>query len=158
MCLMQYCHGIYTHIDGQCFFEGCFLVFVLLLFVFGMHCLKICEPSVKESVQYLIILHFICAIPMFSSEYNLGRLDMFCLMCSMLSVLLMVYGKAEWLTVPLSATGVLFHQGHVFMYRGMVLALQVYKALDVVKEQDDIKEVFHNRTSRILWNCHCIAC
>lgn len=139
---------LYTYRWAMFFFEGCLLVFVVLLFVFCMQCLKRCEPSVKESVQYLIILYFICAIPMFSSEYNLGRLDMFCLMCSMLSVLLMVYGKAEWLTLPLSATGVLFHQGHVFMYMGMVLALQVYKALDAVKEQDDIKEVFHNRTSR----------
>lgn len=139
---------LYTYQWAMLFFEGCFLLFVVLLFIFCMQCRKRSEACAKESVQYLVILFFMFAIPMFSSEYNLGRLDMFCMMCSLLSVLFMVYGKAEWLAIPLSAIGVLFHQGHVFMYMGMVLALQVYKALDAVKEQDDIKEVFRNRTSR----------
>ncbi len=130
------------------FFEGCFLVFVVLLFLFCMKCLRMSDEKVKQSARYFIILYFIAAIPMFSSEYNLGRLDMYCLMCSMLSVLLMVYGKAEWLAVPLSAIGVMFHQGHVFMYMGMVLAMQLYKALDAVKGQEDLRVIFSNKTSR----------
>ncbi len=113
-----------------------------------MKCLRMSDEKVKQSARYFIILYFIAAIPMFSSEYNLGRLDMYCLMCSMLSVLLMVYGKAEWLAVPLSAIGVMFHQGHVFMYMGMVLAMQLYKALDAEdKGQEDLRVIFSNKTS-----------
>ena len=140
--------NLYTFGWAMIFFEGCFLIFVALLFFFCMKCLKMSHEKVKQSAQYVIILYFIAAIPMFSSEYNLGRLDMYCLMCSMLSVLLMVYGKAEWLAVPLSAIGVMFHQGHVFMYMGMVLAMQLYKALDAVKGQEDVKAIFQNKTSR----------
>lgn len=140
--------NLYTFGWAMIFFEGCFLIFVALLFFFCMKCLKMSCEKAKQSAQYVIILYFITAIPMFSSEYNLGRLDMYCLMCSMLSVLLMVYGKAEWLAVPLSAIGVMFHQGHVFMYMGMVLAMQLYKALDAVKGQEDVKTIFQNKTSR----------
>ena len=140
--------NLYTFGWAMIFFEGCFLIFVALLFFFCMKCLEMSHEKAKQSAQYVIILYFIAAIPMFSSEYNLGRLDMYCLMCSMVSVLLMVYGKAEWLAVPLSAIGVMFHQGHVFMYMGMVLAMQLYKALDVVKGQEDIKVIFQNKTSR----------
>ena len=139
---------LYTFGWAMLFFEGCFLVFVVLLFLFCMKCLRMSDEKVKQSARYFIILYFIAAIPMFSSEYNLGRLDMYCLMCSMLSVLLMVYGKAEWLAVPLSAIGVMFHQGHVFMYMGMVLAMQLYKALDAVKGQEDLRIIFSNKTSR----------
>ena len=140
--------NLYTFGWAMLFFEGCFLVFVVLLFLFCMKCLRMSDEKVKQSARYFIILYFIAAIPMFSSEYNLGRLDMYCLMCSMLSVLLMVYGKAEWLAVPLSAIGVMFHQGHVFMYMGMVLAMQLYKALDAVKGQEDLRVIFSNKTSR----------
>ncbi len=140
--------NLYTFGWAMIFFEGCFLVFVVLLFLFCMKCLRMSDEKVKQSAQYFIILYFIAAIPMFSSEYNLGRLDMYCLMCSMLSVLLMIYGKAEWLAVPLSAIGVMFHQGHVFMYMGMVLVMQLYKALDAVKGQEDVKVIFQNKTSR----------
>ena len=139
---------LYTFGWAMLFFEGCFLVFVVLLFLFCMKCLRMSDEKVKQSARYFIILYFIAAIPMFSSEYNLGRLDMYCLMCSMLSVLLMIYGKAEWLAVPLSAIGVMFHQGHVFMYMGMVLAMQLYKALDAVKGQEDLRIIFSNKTSR----------
>ncbi len=140
--------NLYTFGWAMIFFEGCFLIFAALLFFFCMKCLKMSYEKAKQSAQYVIILYFITAIPMFSSEYNLGRLDMYCLMCSMLSVLLMIYGKAEWLAVPLSAIGVMFHQGHVFMYMGMVLAMQLYKALDAVKGQEDVKTIFQNKTSR----------
>lgn len=131
------------------FFEGCFLIFVALLFAFCIRCLRNTAKASQNVMQYLIILYFIVAIPMFCSEYNLGRLDMYCLMCSIASVYLLVVGCVEWLAIPLSAIGVLFHQGHVFMYMGMVLALQLYRAIDIAGTQNNgISTVFHDKSSR----------
>ena len=58
---------LYTFGWAMLFFEGCFLVFVVLLFLFCMKCLRMSDEKVKQSARYFIILYFIAAIPMFSS-------------------------------------------------------------------------------------------
>lgn len=104
-------------------------VYFLILFVFFMYCLKKCTTNISEELKYIILFFTIWAIPMFVTEYNFGRLDVYCVMLSLFAAILLVAEKAEWLVVPFSALGVMIHQGNVFMYLNIILVLLIYKAL-----------------------------
>ena len=56
------------------------------------------------------------------------------ILVSLLGVLCLVKERAQWLVVPLSALGVMFHQGYVFMYFNLILVLLFYRALSWWKE------------------------
>ena len=110
-------------------------IYFVLLFVFFMYCLKKCSENLSEETKYIILFFTIWAIPMFVTEYNFGRLDVYCVMLSLLSAMILIWGKAEWLVVIFSALGVMIHQGNVFMYLNIILVLLIYKALSVDGEK-----------------------
>lgn len=114
------------------FFEGSFLLFFIIVIAFCMMCLNRVREEDRFACQLLTIIIITLVVPMFSSEYNLGRLDMYCLSCSLICLYLIIVNKFVFLVVPLSAVGVMFHQGHVFMYMGIVLAVLIYCVLDNV--------------------------
>lgn len=105
------------------------MVFYIILFVFVISCLMKCSKRITEPMKYAIIYFSIWAIPMFASEYNFGRLDVYCVMLSLIGALLLIYEKAEWLVIVFSALGVMVHQGNVFMFLNIILVLLFYKML-----------------------------
>ena len=66
---------------------------------------------------------------MFASQYNFGRLDVYCVMLSLFGAILLIIEKAEWLVVVFSALGVMVHQGNVFMFLNIILILLVQNML-----------------------------
>ena len=66
--------------------------------------------------EYLALILSLCLVSTFSFPYNFFRVDIFMILVSLLGVLCLVKERAQWLVVPLSALGVMFHQGYVFMY------------------------------------------
>lgn len=46
---------------------------------------------------------------------------------SLAGVLCLVRERFTWLVIPLSALGVMFHQGYVFMYFNLILVLLWYR-------------------------------
>lgn len=109
-------------------------LFFLFLLVFAYVCLKFCEEKYMKPCEYLILFFMLFAVSMFSGGYNFFRVDMFMVAVSMICALLIVCEKAEWLVVPLSAIGVMFHQGYVFMFLNIVLVLLAYKFLSKDKK------------------------
>lgn len=105
------------------------VVFYLILFAFILSCLFKCSKKLTEPMKYAIIFFSIWAIPMFVSQYNFGRLDVYCVMLSLLGAILLIYEKAEWLVIVFSALGVMVHQGNVFMFLNIILILLFYKML-----------------------------
>lgn len=105
------------------------MIYFIILFAFFMLCLKRCKITISEEIKYIIIFFTIWAIPMFVSKYNFGRLDIYCVMLSLLGAIVLIVEKWEWLVVPFSALGVMVHQGNVFMFLNIILLLLVYKAL-----------------------------
>jgi len=81
-----------------------------------------------KNTQYLVLFFTFFAVSMFITKYNFGRYDVYCLMLSLIAALLIIYEKAEWLVVPLSAIGVMIHQGNVFYFLNIILILLLYKA------------------------------
>ncbi|MBR2046740.1 MAG: hypothetical protein IJ958_11510 [Agathobacter sp.] len=103
------------------------LYFALLLWFFVI-CLTKCSKELSGKAKYMILFFTMFAVSMFITKYNFGRFDMYCLMLSILSAILIIYEKAEWLVVPFSALSVMIHQGNVFYLLNIILILLLYKA------------------------------
>lgn len=104
-------------------------LFFAFLYIFIYLCLKRCKEEYLKPCEYLIVFFILISISTFSAGYNFFRVDLFLVIVCLLSALLIVYEKAEWLVIPLSAIGVMFHQGFVFMFFNVALVLLAYKFL-----------------------------
>ena len=103
------------------------VLFLILLFCFIYVCQRKMRQDVYKSAAYLSVFFAIFAVPMFVSKYNFGRLDIYLVMLSFIAALLLIEEKAEWLVVPISALGIMIHQGYAFMYYNILLVLLFYK-------------------------------
>ena len=101
----------------------------LLFAAFGF--LWYCSDDSVKLVEYLSMIVLLNVITTYSYPYNLLRVDIFMIGVSLVGVLALVSGRAEWLVIPLSALGVMFHQGYVFMYFNLILVLLFYQMLTV---------------------------
>ena len=110
------------------------LLFVMFLFAFAYFCLKKCKEQYIKPCEYLILFYMLFTIATFSGGYNFFRVDLFMVLIALSCALLITYGKAEWLVIPLSAIGVMFHQGFVFMFFNIALVLLFYKFLSEDKK------------------------
>lgn len=105
------------------------LVYYAILISFFAFCLKKCRQGHTEAVHYLAVFFLLFAVPMFCGQFNFGRLDVYCVMLSLIGATLLIAGRFEWLLVPIAALGVMVHQGNVFMFLNIILVLTLYKAL-----------------------------
>ena len=110
------------------------ILFVLFGEYFLYRCLRCCEGEMVKYGEYLALILSLCLVSTFSFPYNFFRVDIFMILVSLLGVLCLVKERAQWLVVPLSALGVMFHQGYVFMYFNLILVLLFYRALSWWKE------------------------
>lgn len=103
------------------------LYFALLLWFFII-CLSKCSKLICNKTKYMVLFFTMFAVSMFVTKHNMGRYDMYCLMLSIFAAILIIYEKAEWLVVPLSALSIMIHQGNVFYLFNIILILLIYKA------------------------------
>lgn len=115
------------------------VLFFLLLYLFVFLCLNKCNEKNLKACEYLIIFMFVFTISTYSAGFNFFRVDIFMIAVSVLGAILLVYEKAEWLTIILSALGVMFHQGYVFMFFNIILILQFYKFLSAENKKKKYK-------------------
>lgn len=120
---------MFSYVSAMRFMEISTVLFFLIFLIFIMACLKYCSEESYRYVPYLGLLYTIFTIPTFSCEFNFGRVDLFMLSMSLIGVILLLCEKMEWLVIPVSALGVMFHQGYVFMFYNVLLALLFYKIL-----------------------------
>lgn len=105
------------------------VLFFLCVYMFMYLCLKRCKEEYLKPCEYLLVFFVLINVSTFSAGYNFFRVDLFLVIVCLFSALLIVYEKAEWLVIPLSAIGVMFHQGFVFMFFNVALVLLAYKFL-----------------------------
>ncbi|MBE5898474.1 MAG: hypothetical protein E7279_02625 [Lachnospiraceae bacterium] len=101
----------------------CYIAFAIMMLLF----LRRTSVANKKMQQYLILIFTVFFITMFATEKNFGRIDMFMLLATILAIYLIAIEKFVWLVVPLTALGVIFHQGYVFMFYNVVLVLLLYR-------------------------------
>ncbi len=126
---------IWTYGAAKNFYLLCTAIFFGLFAAVMVIALRKTGQSEKKIMQYLILLLTIFTVPTFACEFNFGRIDIFMLASSLAAILLLLIEKAEWLVIPLSACGVMFHQGYVFMFYNIVLVILFVKIIDSDKNK-----------------------
>ena len=115
------------------------LLFLALILVFANSCQKRIDLQLLDGIQIVLLLFIAFSMSTFSGGYNFLRVDIFMLAVSMVGALCLITKKAEWLVIPLSAVGVMFHQGYVFMYFNIVLVLLVIRFIDAKNRRDKVR-------------------
>ncbi|RHO33379.1 hypothetical protein [Roseburia sp. AM16-25] len=105
------------------------LVFYVLFFAFCYQCMKRCQEEYLGRFLYLILFYAVFVVSMFAYKRNFGRLDLYLMALTVIGTMCLIAKKAEWLIVPLSMISVMYHQGYVFMFYNILLALLVYRIL-----------------------------
>ena len=103
--------------------------FALLIFFSYKMLLKVDESCIKPA-EYLLLFLSIGAVTTFSFSYNFFRVDIFMMWVSLIATLLLMNEKTVWMAIPLSAIGVMFHQGFVLMYFNIILVILFYQAMN----------------------------
>lgn len=115
------------------------VVYFLMLFLFYGVCLHFCKEQNKRNMQHFIIFLSIFAFPMFMSSTNFGSVYLYFCIIMLLSVILIVIEKLEWLIVPLGIIGMCIHEEFLFTCGGLILLLLLYKILFAEKMYTKIK-------------------
>lgn len=105
------------------------LVFYVLFFAFCYQCMKRCQEEYLGRFLYLILFYAVFVVSMFAYKRNFGRLDLYLMALTVIGTMCLIAKKAEWLIVPLSMISVMYHQGYVFMFYNILLALLAYRLL-----------------------------
>lgn len=112
-------------------FSGLFtLLFYILLFVFYRLCLNRCLEESKRNLKHLLIFLSIFAFPMYTTSVNYGCLDLYLNIILVLSLILLVWEKAEWLILPLGIIGMCINHDFIFTHAMLIGALLVYKLMN----------------------------
>lgn len=112
------------------------VIFVVALLVFISVMIKSIMEEYREEAIFLMVFLVIMVVPSFAGYYNFGRVDLYIVALSLLAVTLIVKNKALWLLVPIVAVCECIHEGYVFMYFNVVLALLAIKIVDAYLKKD----------------------
>ena len=110
-----------------------FLLFTICFFAFFIYFANKCLKKGPKIQQLIILFYLVFLVTFFSCSHNFGRVDICMCSIAMLSALLIIEEKCVWLCIPLSAIAVMFHQGYVFMYFNVTLALLLYRTMTYAK-------------------------
>ena len=105
------------------------LAFYVLFFAFCYQCMKRCQEEYLCRFLYMILFYAVFVVSMFAYKRNFGRLDLYLMALTVIGTMCLIAKKAEWLIVPLSMISVMYHQGYVFMFYNILLALLAYRLL-----------------------------
>lgn len=112
-------------------FNGFFtLIYFILLFIFFGLSLHRCPEESKRNLKHLLVFLSIFAFPMFTTSVNYGSLDLYLNIVLILSLILLVWEKGEWLIIPLVILGMCINHDFIFTHTMLIGILLIYKLLN----------------------------
>ena len=102
-------------------------IFFLDMFLFFMFIFKWTKMEYLKYSELLMVLMTVLTVPMFSSKYNFGRVDIYMFGFSLLGAIIIISKRCEWFLIPIVAASCMVHQGYVFMYFNIILVLLIYR-------------------------------
>lgn len=103
------------------------VIYYIILFVFYYVCLKKVKETNLKLVETLILFLSIFMFTEFLTWNNFGRLDEYLMMITLLSLILIVTEKWEFLLIPLCIIAGLIHIGFVFTNINVILVALIWK-------------------------------
>lgn len=104
-----------------------YLFYVLVLFGFYHQALK--RNNYNDRVIVFLFIVTPLLTRMFLTATNFGRTDMFLIMLTIMACFLIVYDRFVFLVIPIGAVGMMIHQGYIFMFFNLIVALLLYRIL-----------------------------
>ena len=98
-----------------------------LIFIFYVCLLKKCKKENVFSVKIGILFLSLYLFSEFMTVNNFGRLDEYLMIITVLCLILLILGKAEWLLIPLCILAVCVHSGFVFTNIAIILIFLIWK-------------------------------
>lgn len=111
-------------------FSGLFtLIYFVLLFVFYKVCLIRCPEEHKRNLKHLLVFLSIFTFPVYTTSVSFGCLDLYLSIVLLLCLILLVWGRMEWLIVPLGIIGMCINHDFIFTHAMLIGASLIYKLL-----------------------------
>lgn len=121
--------SLYSY-QGAMYISGALtVVLFLVIFLFFGCCLKKCDSNTVIIAETGIGVLSVFLFSEYATVNNFGRLDEYLMLVTVLCLLLLVWGKWEWLIVPLCGIAGLIHIGFVFTNVAVILVLLSWKIL-----------------------------
>ena len=112
------------------------LLFLALIILFARAVFSHIDEQLFDITEIIFLLFITAAMSTFSGGYNFLRVDILMLAVSMIGALLLIEKRAGWMVIPLSAIGVMLHQGYVFMYFNIILILLIVRFFDAEESRE----------------------
>ena len=102
------------------------VIMVIFLFLALFILIKTNEKRLNGA-QSILLFFAVFFVPMYFSLRNMGRPDIYMLFFTFVGLILLIWGKMEWLIVPFSIFNVMIHQGYVFLFYNIFMYPLLYK-------------------------------
>ena len=106
-----------------------------IFFILALYILIKTNEKYLNGAQNIILFFAIFFVPMYYSLRNMGRPDIYMLFLTFLGLILIIWGKMEWLIVPFSVLNVMIHQGYVFLFYNIFMYPLIYKIFQTTGKQ-----------------------
>ena len=104
-------------------------VYFVVILWFIVAVMSRCNEQQLISAKGIMAVLVLISVPMFLTGDDFGRLDVYLMILTIFSLILIIYEKAEWLIIPAVTLATLIHEGFVFMNLNIILVLLLYKCI-----------------------------
>ena len=104
-------------------------VYFIMILWFIVAVMSRCNEKHLTSAKGIMAVLVLISVPMFLTADDFGRLDVYLMILTIFSLILIIYEKAEWLIIPAVTLATLIHEGFVFMNINIILVLLLYKCI-----------------------------
>ena len=127
----------YSYRGAVWFMWGINVLYFISLLAFVKWALdKIEEKEVYKGAYFFALLCFTFMIPTVCVRIGaLGRADVLQIVLCLFQIYLLIEMRWEWLTIPLTAVNVMFHEGYVLMTFCAVLIVLLFRAINTEEKR-----------------------
>lgn len=111
------------------------IIIMGVFFFLALYILIKTHEKYLKGAQNIILFFALFFVPMYYSLRNMGRPDIYMLFLTFLGLILIIWGKMEWLIVPFSVLNVMLHQGYVFLFYNIFMYPLIYKIIQTTGKQ-----------------------
>lgn len=111
------------------------IIIMGVFFFLALYILIKTHEKYLKGAQNIILFFALFFVPMYYSLRNMGRPDIYMLFLTFLGLILIIWGKMEWLIVPFSVLNVMLHQGYVFLFYNIFMYPLIYKIFQTTGKQ-----------------------
>lgn len=104
------------------------IIYIFLLITVCVLCIRKADVKQKRTMYYMSFFLGIVCFPVYWTDENYGRLDVYLMILTLLSMILIIKEKWEWMVIPFCIIATMLHQGFVFTSVNIILVLFWYKA------------------------------